>query len=133
MAADLDDSVLSRLREMIGGAKVEQLVELFRENVTERQAAALRVFESGDQRELCVAFHSIKGSAQLVGARRLEAVAAGWEEKARSGEVESAVKALAEIAEAFAGVERALGSDGCIRAREAAGAGEASDDTADGG
>lgn len=106
---DLDTSVLSRLSTLLGSAKVEQIVELFRENVAVRQAAALRAIENGDERELSVAFHSIKGSAQLVGASRLEATAARWEEKARSGEIDSIEEALAEIGDNLGRVEQALG------------------------
>ena len=108
IAGDLDPSVLARLEELIGCAQVERLIALFRENVRDRQAAALGAFESGDQKAMSVAFHSIKGSAQLVGARRLEAVSATWEEHARRGDVEFVDVALAEIADALWDVERAL-------------------------
>ena len=105
---DLDQSVVKRLRGQVGASTVERLVELFRENVRERQAAALSADKNENGRELGVAFHSIKGSAQLIGARRLEEIAARWEERARSGEIESIAVALEEIAEAFSRVERAL-------------------------
>lgn len=109
--ADLDGSVLSRLSKQIGSAKVEQIVELFRENVRLRQDAALQAFRTDDQYALSVALHSIKGSAQLVGASRLEAVAARWEEKAQAGEIDSIEEGLAEIQSAFGAVEKELGLD----------------------
>lgn len=107
----LDESVLERLRGQIGAEHVERLVELFRENVNARLTAITEAWDCGDQKGLAVAFHSVKGSAQLVGARRLERLAADWEEASRSGEFDSADAAVAQISEALAEVERALAAE----------------------
>jgi len=104
----LDESVLDRLRPQIGAEHVERLIELFRENVRTRLEEIVQAFDAGDRRGLAVAFHSIKGSAQLVGARRLESVSAHWEETSRLGEIDSVDAAVAQISEAFAAVERVL-------------------------
>lgn len=107
-APDLDESVLARLRVQIGSATVDRLVGLSRTNVRDRQAAALEAVNNEDLSSLSQALHSIKGSAQLIGARRLEEVSARWEERARSGEIETVALALDEIADAFSRVELAL-------------------------
>lgn len=98
--------MLDGLRARIGAPTVERLVELSRANVRDQQQAARAAARKNDLRGLSVAFHSIKGSAQLVGARRLEEVAGHWEQRARSGEVDMA--AFEEVAAAFSRVERAL-------------------------
>ena len=105
---DLDPNVLDRLRGHIGAENVERLTGLFRENVRERQAAAAEAYRTGDQRALVVAFHSIKGSAQLVGARKLESLVARFEEQAREGNIASVDEALEQVAAALRSVEAAL-------------------------
>lgn len=108
----LDPDVLERLRGHVGRENVERVVGLFRENVRERQVAAETALGAGDQRGLVVALHSIKGSAQLVGARRLEALAGEFEESARRGDLESVgADALSELALAFQSVEDELDRD----------------------
>lgn len=108
MTEDLDSAVLLRLRELVGDSNVTRLVELFQQNVRDRQGEIERAFRESDQRALTNAFHSIKGSAQLVGAKRLEEVSAGWEELARAGEIESVDAALEEIVDSFHRVLAAL-------------------------
>lgn len=107
-APDLDPSALARLREQVGNPTVERLVELFRANVEQQQKTVRTAVRDGDTHALTVAFHSIKGSAQLVGAKRLEEVSGRWELAARTGALESIDEALEEIARCFALVERAL-------------------------
>lgn len=107
-APDLDREVLKRLQARVGAATVERLVELARANVSDRLSAARQAAKSKDRRALGVAFHSIRGSAQLVGARRLEEIAARCETRSRAGEIEFVAPALEELAEALASVERVL-------------------------
>lgn len=104
----LDPAVLGGLSDRLGEATVAKLVALFRENVADRRSQAKIAFESGDARRLEVAFHSIKGSAQLVGARELEEVAARWEERARGSALDSIEEALSELDRAFARVVEKL-------------------------
>lgn len=105
---DLDTSVLAGLREKLNEAVVDRLVELFRESVSERCTALAEARETGDRSAAGIAFHSIRGSAQLVGARRLEEIASSWEERARDEEFVVTDEAVGEITEAFRRVARAL-------------------------
>lgn len=105
---DLDPSVLRGLRDKLGASVVDRLVVLFRENVNARRAALAVALRDDDRAAAEIAFHSIKGSAQIVGASRLEAISAHWEDRARDGEVALTDQALAEVTAAFQGAERAL-------------------------
>ena len=107
-AADLDPSVLAGLRARLSGAVVDQLVVVFGDSVNDRRAALAEALASGDGPAAARACHSIRGSAQLVGARRLEAIAAKWEERARQGESALTDQALAEVTDALRGVQEAL-------------------------
>ncbi len=79
---------------------------LFRENVSQRREALAAALETNDRAAAEIALHSIKGSAQIVGARRLEEIASKWEAWAPSGEFSE--DALVEISDAFRTVELAL-------------------------
>ena len=107
----LDRAVLDGLRARIGSDKVTRLIALFGENVRAREIAARRALADGDERALAVALHSIKGSAQLIGARRLEELAARWEQAVRAGDTAAVAEAIGEIHEAYARVESALAGD----------------------
>jgi HPt (histidine-containing phosphotransfer) domain-containing protein len=100
--------VLAGLREKLGSSVVEQLAELFRQNVSQRREALAAALEANDRPAAQMALHSIKGSAQIVGARRLEQIASKWEARARDGEIELSDEALVEIGEALRTVESAL-------------------------
>ena len=107
MSGDIDRSVLAGLRAKLDGSVVDRLVTLFGESVAERLTALADAIRAGDGRAAAVAVHSIKGSAQLVGARRLEEVSARWEAAAGAG-AEIPERALEELRGAFEGARRSL-------------------------
>jgi HPt (histidine-containing phosphotransfer) domain-containing protein len=94
----LDESVLSRLEEMLGGPEpVAQLVALFLQEaplVVDRLATALAEQRVEDAH---AAAHSLKSSAATVGLRRLGATCAAIEELARTGRLSSVAHAEERI------------------------------------
>lgn len=110
MSTDFDESVLVGLREKLGEKVVDQLVSLFFETVDQRRQALAEALGNGDAKGAGAALHSIRGSAQLVGAVRLEAIAASWEERARNEDSSALGDSLAEVNAAVDGVRRRLGA-----------------------
>ena len=77
------------------------IVAVFLEN-TPRQIAALRgALAAGDRPHAVCQAHSIKGSSANLGGKALQAVAFDIEEAAKAGELDSAMRRLAELEAQF--------------------------------
>ena len=107
-AIDLDPAVLDGLRGKLGEAVVNQLVVLFFETVNQRCDTIAEALKNDDEASAGAALHSIRGSAQLVGALRLEKTAATWELRAKKGHSAGLGQAWSDVRAALDGVEREL-------------------------
>jgi HPt (histidine-containing phosphotransfer) domain-containing protein len=70
------------------------------------QAAA-----ADDLTKVGAAAHTLKGSASNLGARRLSSLSAALEKQAKAGEIDKAVKTLAEVKSEFAKVRELLAAE----------------------
>lgn len=107
-SGDFDESVLAGLRQKLNDAVVDELVQLFGQTVRERLVELAASCKAGDRERVAAALHSIKGSAQLVGALRLGTLAAEGEARARTGDLKAPDRLLRKVTEAFETVARDL-------------------------
>jgi HPt (histidine-containing phosphotransfer) domain-containing protein len=105
----LDETVLSQLREDLGGRdQVAQVVALFLQN-TPRTLADLRgALSRGDLDAVRRGAHTIKGTSATLGARVLSERSVRLERQAREGQMHAAAASLSEIEDAWRGAEAAL-------------------------
>lgn len=109
MTEVLDESILTNLRRHLSDEYVDRIIQLFLENVGNRRSAVSDGLKGAEPRAVEVALHSIRGSAQIVGAPRLEALSAELEALARSGDLDGVDSSLAELDRELDAVRGALG------------------------
>jgi protein-histidine pros-kinase len=93
------DSRAELLREILG--------HVIRQN-TERMELARAALAAGERLELAQVAHAVKGSAALVGARRLVDIARGLEQAATTAAPEALATSVAELEAEFHAVVEAL-------------------------
>lgn len=106
----VDRAALDALLEMSGGdrAFLADLVDTFISDGHEILDALAEAADAGRSEDLVRPAHTLKGNATSFGATELAERSRVLEMDARSGSVEEPSARVAEIAEAFAGVEAAL-------------------------
>jgi len=110
-AGGVDLSVLARLRESLrehGDDVVQELLGVFENEGVKRLAAMDRALLSGDVSTVQLYAHTLRGSAQLIGAHRLAGLSARLEDAARDGEVEDLGVLFADLRDEYQAVARDL-------------------------
>lgn len=107
-----DETALTRLQEMVGADVMKEVVELYREHTPQRIEAAREGLRSGVLEHVARAMHTLKSSAAMIGASRVETLASRLEQLATQGRSETLAPQLDELETAAARVESYL------RARE---------------
>jgi CheY-like chemotaxis protein len=111
-AADvLDRSILDGLRELREPDQPDPLVELidlFLRDARPRLERMAAAAQAGDWPALCSSAHSLKGSANNLGARRLSSLCATLEKQGKANDGPQASATLAEVQSEFEKVELAL-------------------------
>jgi HPt (histidine-containing phosphotransfer) domain-containing protein len=111
----LDPDVLAELRALSGPDDdlLAEVVAVFLADAPEQMRAMRAALEGRDAALAHRAAHTLKGSANAVGARALGGVAAAIESAARAGDIDRAVEAAQGIDDAFdaarAALEREIG------------------------
>ncbi len=108
----IDETVFIRLEKALSladeGPTVAELVALFIEDGIARLALAREAARTGDAAILARAAHSFRGSASMIGATRLRAVAALLEKQASTGDLADTATLLDTLAIEFDRVQTAL-------------------------
>ena len=111
-----DEEIFSTLRETVSDEVFQRLLRLFLEN-TSNKLGEITVLDPAEEPErLAVALHALKGSAMMVGAREVEAMAEDLRAATRGGrttEIEERIGHLqAALERVHRRVEAELGSSG---------------------
>lgn len=107
----LDGSAVERLRRvqrLAGQDVLAEMVRLLVRDAPVQMAAARAALEKGDAEGLRRAAHALKGSAGALGARELQALCAGIEASASSGEVSGALTLVGRLEASFRRARAAL-------------------------
>jgi PAS domain S-box-containing protein len=110
-AAVLDARTIAGLRELQTPGEPDaltELVKLFAQDGHKRLAKMAQAFESSDSSALANHAHTLKGSANNMGARDLAALCAQLEKSAKMGDLTEAANLLLNLRSAFEQVEQAL-------------------------
>ncbi len=108
-AAAIDRGVFDRLVASTGGPFVAELIDTFGEDTRELLAALRRALASPDVDAFRRAAHSLKSTAESLGATDLAALARELENQARAGSLEGAGARLDRLDQHFARAAGALG------------------------
>jgi len=92
---------------------LDGLVKAFRQDVPSRLDALRAAIASADAHELALAAHALKSSSGSVGAKRMYAIAAALEDKARDGRIDGAEASVDQLAAEFSRVMAAY--NGIVR------------------
>jgi HPt (histidine-containing phosphotransfer) domain-containing protein len=107
----VDPAALLRLRTALreqGDAVVAQLIGLFIEEATKRLATIDHGMRADDAPAVQLCAHALRGSAELLGARRLGHLSERLERAAGEGQLQAAEALLADLHDEYARVERQL-------------------------
>ncbi len=107
-AAWFDETVLTRLSETVGEDVMQEIIDLFRKHTPQRIEAAREGLRSGMLNEVARAMHSLKSSAAMIGASRVEEIARRMEETATQQGADALVSQLDDLDTAMAHVETYL-------------------------
>ena len=110
-ATGVDPEALLRLRTALreqGDAVVAQLIELFIEEAAKRLAIIDEGVRTQDAASVQACAHALRGSAELLGARRLGYLSARLERAAGDGRLDAAEALLADLHDEYDRVEGQL-------------------------
>ncbi len=107
-AAGFDKTVLARLSETVGADVMQEIIDLFLEHTPQRIEAAREGLRSGTLDEVARAMHSLKSSAAMIGASRVEEIARRMEETATQQRADALASQLDDLDTAVAQVETYL-------------------------
>jgi HPt (histidine-containing phosphotransfer) domain-containing protein len=98
----VDAEVLARLATSIGARALAEVLDLFLSNGPQRIEEARDGAEQGDLESATVALHSLKSSAGMLGAARLERIARSLEQVARARRQDELAARMPELERAWA-------------------------------
>jgi len=107
----LDRRVLARLREVLqdhGEQVIPELLAVFADEGAKRVASMRATLDEGDFAGLKLAAHTLRGSAELIGARRLANLCGRVETDARELRTVEALGHVEEVSTEFEQVARLL-------------------------
>lgn len=110
-AGGVDRAVLARLREVLreqGDSVVDQLLGVFADEGVKRLVAIDQALVSRDVDTVQLCAHTLRGSAELVGAHRLAGLSARLEQAARDGQIEDLSVLFADLRGEYQTVAREL-------------------------
>jgi HPt (histidine-containing phosphotransfer) domain-containing protein len=110
--AGVDETVLTRLSKMVGADVMQEIIDLFREHTPQRIEAAREGLRSGVLDEVTRAMHTLKSSAAMIGASRVEDIARRVEETATQQRADALAPQLDDLDSAVAQVEAYLETRG---------------------
>ncbi len=111
-AAGFDETVLTRLSETVGADVMQEIIDLFREHTPQRIEAAREGLRSGMLDDVARAMHTLKSSAAMIGASRVEEIARRVEETATQQGADALASQLDVLETAVAQVESYLQTRG---------------------
>ena len=109
-----DINMLAELRNLLGQggeAMVKEVVEVFLQDAPVRMEDARKALDQGDFENLMRAAHILKGSSSSLGAKRLAALCAELEKRAKRGSIEGSEEIMARLQTEFNKVCRSLESE----------------------
>ncbi len=104
-AAGVDEAVLTRLSKSVGADVMQEIIDLFREHTPQRIEAAREGLRSGMLDDVARAMHTLKSSAAMIGASRVEEIARRMEETATQQGADALASQLDDLETAVAEVE----------------------------
>lgn len=110
-ASGVDPGALSRLRATLrdqGDAVVGQLIDLFKTEAVKRLVTIDHGLRQGDAASVQLCAHALRGSAELLGARRLAYLSACLERAAGEGKLATTEALVADLHDEYGRVERQL-------------------------
>ena len=110
--AGVDETVLTRLSKAVGADVTQEIIDLFREHTPPRIEAAREGLRSGVLDEVARAMHSLKSSAAMIGASRVEEIAIRVEKTATEQQADTLASQLDDLDSAVAQVESYLETRG---------------------
>ena len=111
-AAGFDETALNRLSEMVGADVMQEIIDLFREHTPQRIESAREALRSGMLDEVARAMHSLKSSAAMIGASRVEEIAIRMEKTAMQQRTDALASQLEDLETAAAQAETYLRTRG---------------------
>jgi len=108
-ASAIDRAVFERLVATTGGPFVAELIDTFDEDARELLATLRRTLAATDRDAFRRAAHSLKSTAESLGATGLAALARELEAAARAGSLDGAAVRLDRLTEHYERAARALG------------------------
>ncbi len=108
-AGEIDRATFDRLIASMGGPFVTELVDTFVEDARDLVAGLRRALAGSDVDTFRRAAHSLKSTAETVGATRLSALARELEAQARGGSLDKIGDRLDRLADEYERAARALG------------------------
>jgi CheY-like chemotaxis protein/HPt (histidine-containing phosphotransfer) domain-containing protein len=110
----LDRTVIDGLKELREPGQpdpLRELIELFLRDAQPRLEQLDQAAGASDLARVGAAAHTLKGSASNLGARRLSSLSAALEKQAKAGEIDQAVRTLAEVKSEFSKVRDLLAAE----------------------
>jgi HPt (histidine-containing phosphotransfer) domain-containing protein len=104
----IDATAINSIREIGGDELLAKLIDLFRDYVGGRIAAAKTALQQGDITGVQDAVHPVKSSAANLGAQHVREIARQIEQLAKTGTVSPIPDRLHELEIAFAAASEAL-------------------------
>jgi HPt (histidine-containing phosphotransfer) domain-containing protein len=107
----LDPTIINGLKELREPGQPDplaELIQLFLRDARPRLDRMEAAANTGDWPQLAAVTHALKGSASNLGARRLAALCATLEKRAKAGDGENARRTLPDVQAEFGMVEKFL-------------------------
>lgn len=101
-ANTFDSAAIERLRKLGGDKFTTDMIDLFFSYGGQKVAEARQAQLAGDLAGVAAAAHPLKSSAGNVGALRVQALAAGLEQSAKTGDVAAVTGQIGEFEQAYA-------------------------------
>lgn len=101
-----DEEIFTTLQETVSDEVFERLLRLFLENTSARLDEIGGLDPAREPERLAVALHALRGSAMMIGARQVEALAEDLRAASRDGRAAQIEQGRSRLAEAVARVHR---------------------------
>lgn len=106
--ADLDGEIIDQMARLVDRAGIAQVLQVFLDSLPRMLDELQATVSRGDAAAARSVAHSLKGSAAMLGARRVAAHAAELEARARAGSLAQADTLMQEIIYAGAAAQGAV-------------------------
>ena len=96
-----DEEIFSTLQETVSEEVFQKLLHLFLDNTSSKLEEIVSLDPGAEPERMAVALHALKGSALMVGAREVEAVAEGLRAAVRGGRTDEIDEGRSQLSEAL--------------------------------